>query len=69
LAEKYQTAPPPRGEIVILVEGASAFHHAVSDDAIIALLQTPSKPIQFGMRYSKSKRSQGQKNVIFISLL
>jgi 16S rRNA (cytidine1402-2'-O)-methyltransferase len=38
LAEKYQTAPPPRGEIVILVEGASAFHHAVSDDAIIALL-------------------------------
>jgi 16S rRNA (cytidine1402-2'-O)-methyltransferase len=38
LAEKYQTAPPPRGEIVILVEGGSAFHHAVSDDAIIALL-------------------------------
>jgi 16S rRNA (cytidine1402-2'-O)-methyltransferase len=38
LAQKYQTTPPPRGEIVILVEGASAFHHAVSDETIIALL-------------------------------
>ena len=38
LAQKYQTTPPPRGEIVILVEGASAFHHAVSDETIIGLL-------------------------------
>ena len=38
LARKYQTTPPPRGEIVILVEGASAFHHTVSDETIIALL-------------------------------
>ena len=38
LAQKYQTTPPPRGEIVILVEGASALHHAVSDETIIALL-------------------------------
>ena len=38
LAQKYQTTPPPRGEIVILVEGASAFHHAISDETIIALL-------------------------------
>ena len=38
LAQKYQTTPPPRGEIVILVEGASAFYHAVSDETIIALL-------------------------------
>ena len=38
LAQKYQTTLPPRGEIVILVEGASAFHHAVSDETIIALL-------------------------------
>ena len=37
LAQKYQTTPPPRGEIVILVEGASAFHHAVSDETIIAI--------------------------------
>ena len=38
LAQKYKTTPPPRGEIVILVEGASAFHHAASDETIIALL-------------------------------
>ena len=38
LAQKYQTTPPPRGEIVILVEGASAFHQAVSDETIIVLL-------------------------------
>ena len=43
MAEKYQAAPPPRGEIVILVEGASAFHHAVSDYAIIALLSDALK--------------------------
>jgi 16S rRNA (cytidine1402-2'-O)-methyltransferase len=38
LAQKYQTTPPPRGEIVILVEGASAFIMLFQMKPIIALL-------------------------------
>ena len=38
LAEKYQKAPPPRGEIVLLIEGASLSDKAASDKEILLLL-------------------------------
>ena len=38
LAEKYQTASPPRGEIVLLIEGAAPSDRATSDKAILLLL-------------------------------
>ncbi len=43
LAEKYQTIPPPRGEIVLLIEGAAPSEKAASEEAILLLLSNALK--------------------------
>ena len=68
LAQHYKTAPPPKGEIVILLAGAPTSSNLVSDDELISMLRSEMKQNSLKNSVNNVKKISGKSRKIIYDL-